>query len=99
MLRNGQIEVPGIRRPDGGFSHQVPARLLLEAQPNARLDAGTSASLVGGGSLPSWLTYQSTTRTFTATEPPANALPFRAQINVTTTAGQVVAIPVLIAQP
>jgi hypothetical protein len=93
------MEVGAAIRPTGGFSYQVPTQLLVQANPDVDLLAPTTASLPGGGDLPSWLTYQPTTRTFTASEPPANALPFQAQINVRTTTGQTLTLPVLIAEP
>lgn len=99
MRDGGVLELGAAINPAGGFSYQVPAQLLLQANPNVDLMAPTSASLPGGGDLPSWLTYQPTTRTFTASEPPANALPFQAQINVRTVSGQSLSLPVLIAQP
>jgi large repetitive protein len=99
VIREGVLELGAAINPAGGFSYQVPAQLLLQANPNVDLMAPTSASLPGGGDLPSWLTYQPTTRTFTASEPPANALPFQAQINVRTSTGQQLSLPVLIAQP
>jgi len=99
VIREGVLEIGAAMNPMGGFSYQVPAPLLVQANPDVDLLAPTSASLPGGGDLPSWLTYQPTTRTFTASEPPANALPFQAQINVRTTTGQFLSLPVLIAQP
>jgi hypothetical protein len=99
VIREGVLELGATLNPTGGFSYQVPAQLLVQANPAIDLLAPTTASLPGGGDLPSWLTYQPTTRTFTASEPPANALPFQAQINVRASTGQWLSLPVLIAQP
>jgi hypothetical protein len=93
------VELGAAQNPNGAFSYQVPAPLLIQANPNVNLLAPTTASTPGGGALPNWLIYQSTTRTFTATQPPSGALPFRAEVRVGTTTGQRVVIPVMIGEP
>ncbi|MEY3758462.1 MAG: hypothetical protein RLZZ263_1616, partial [Cyanobacteriota bacterium] len=99
VFRNGVVELGAAQNAAGSFSYQVPAQLLIQANPNVNLVAPTSASTPGGGALPQWLTYQPTTRTFTANQPPSGSLPFRAEIRVGTNSGQPAVIPVQIGEP
>ncbi|MEB3264949.1 MAG: hypothetical protein VKJ66_11305 [Synechococcus sp.] len=82
-----------------GFSYQVPNRLLLERLPEVDLEAPSTATQPGGAPLPSWLTYQSTTRTFTARRPPAGALPYRVQLNLFDRSGRPIQMQIDIAEP
>jgi len=99
VFRNGVVELGAARNTAGSFSYQVPAQLLIQANPNVNLVAPTSASTPGGRALPQWLTYQPTTRTFTANQPPSGSLPFRVEIRVGTNSGQPAVIPVQIGEP
>jgi hypothetical protein len=59
----------------------------------------TAAELCGGSILPPWLTYDGTTRTFTAIDPPLGVLPLPVVVKVPPPSGNDVAIPVLLGQP
>ncbi len=69
-------------RSGTAFSYQVPANTFTDTQTATLTYA---ASLVGGGALPSWLTFNATTRTFSGT--PTSTLNSDFNIQLTATDG------------
>jgi len=99
QLRDAAPVLAAVRRRGLGFSYQVPPGLLLERHPELDLDAPSTATQPGGGALPSWLSYQPTTRTFTARKPPAGVLPYRVQLNFINRDGTPLQLQLEIAEP
>jgi hypothetical protein len=99
FVQNGIIEVGPAIQPDGTFSYQVPARLVLTVDPATNLQAPSTATVAGGGVLPAWLIYDPDSRTFTAKSPPTGGLPFKAQLQMVKANGGGVTIPVNIGAP
>ncbi|MFS6828584.1 putative Ig domain-containing protein [Cyanobium sp. ATX-6F1] len=99
QARSEAMALAATRQQGLGFSYQVPRQLLLERFPDVDLGGPSEATQPGGGALPSWLTYQPTSRTFTATNPPMGALPYRVQLQLTNRNGAPIQLTVEIAQP
>ena len=62
-----------------GFSFPLPAR-LVEAAAQSREQV--VASTTSGGALPTWLTYDNASKTFTAVGAPAGSLPIQVMLTI-----------------
>jgi The GLUG motif len=71
----------------GNFSFTVKEAVVIKTPP-ADIQS-VQATTATGQTLPSWLKFDSTTQTFSAVNPPANALPISTTITVTDKAGQI----------
>jgi hypothetical protein len=88
VMINGEPTTLATSSPIQGFKFTVPAALLPESIVNTRSDGAQDprqgvverAMQADGSPLPSWLSYDSETNTFSAKEIPANAKPIEIKI-------------------
>jgi hypothetical protein len=89
---------PGQNR-NGALIYQVPSERVIAVTMSEVLPSTSSAEIQGGQALPDWMTYDATTRTFTAIDPPPGALPLPVVVKLPTTTGQVISLPILLGEP
>ena len=94
-----EIQVlPGQNR-NGVLIYRVPSERLQQAVETEALPEATAAEIKGGANLPPWLTYDGSTRTFTAIDPPPGVLPLPVVVKVPLDGGRQVNVPILLGQP
>jgi len=61
-----------------GFTFPLPAQVADQASANAPIQVST----ITGGPLPSWLSFNSETKTFVASAVPDGAFPFQVVVTI-----------------
>ena len=89
---------PGQNR-NGVLIYQVPGERVRTVTNTDALPSTSTAEIQGGQPLPAWMTYDGSTRTFTAIDPPPGALPLPVVVKLPGAAGQVLQLPILLGQP